>query len=343
MRKTTTATQRANAVSFGVRRLAAAFLALGVTAFLSATVASAANNPSSAPTTAGAASPSTTTSAVATPASASLRVVGSDLFGAPVKDALTAFATSEHAAIDVSLKGSLPAREALVAGRADAALLADVPDDGGDATISTAGFRKIPVAFLAVVIAVNNENPATQATFAQLAGMFGPDATLTARRWGDLGLGDDWTARAISPVALSHERSIATDFFGSAVLGGRPLRATVAQLDDVRSVLERASSDRGVVALLPVLPPSNGGARALLVARNSSDVAFGPSPENIASGDYPLRLPLVLVFRAGSENAVAPLARFFASSEAAAAIEKSLLVPLPAGARSRLATEFAGR
>jgi phosphate transport system substrate-binding protein len=108
----------------------------------------------------------------------------------------------------------------------------------------------------------------------------------------------------------------------------------------VAGVLDNVALDRGSIALLPVVPTASAGVRALLVTAVAGGVAFGPSPENIATGDYPLRLPLELLFRAEDATKVAPVVAFFASEEGAGMVERSLLVPLPARNRAQLAAEF---
>lgn len=261
-------------------------------------------------------------------AAAPLRVAGSDLFGETLRKALT----SEK--IELDLTGTLAGREALLAGRADAALLTVAP---GAADTVPIGFRGLPVAFVAAVVLVPEANPLTQITFEQLGGIFGSDEALSLRRWGELGLGDAWVARSIVPSALGRRRSLALDLFAQSVLAGRALRPNLSQLDAVDALCDGLEVDPAGIAVAPLLPSNRRSVRALLVARVGGEVAFGPSPENIASGDYPLRLPVLLVFRPERTREVAPLLRFFGSDAGAAAVEASLLVAPPPGARAALA------
>lgn len=277
-----------------------------------------------------------------TAAAATLRVAGSDLFGPAWRETLQTHAAAARVDVELNLKGSLPGREALLSGRADAALLAHAPElDGADnGAAEFAGFRRVPIAWVAAVIVVPDENPLQQITYEQLASVFGVSAAQSARYWGDLGLTADWASRAVTPVVISRDAGLTLDFFAHAVLLSRPLQSGLPEHATLPAVLEHVATDRGSVALVPVVPAAASGTRALLVTAVAGEVAFGPSAENVATGDYPLRLPLELVFRAGTEKAVAPLVSFFTSDAGVKAIEASQLVPLPAGVRARLAAEF---
>lgn len=277
--------------------------------------------------------------AVAVAHGAPLRLAGSDLVGDPVQQALAAHAGREALALELSLTGSVPGREALLAGRAEAALLADA---GADTAVPE-GFRGVPVAFLAAVAIVHEANPCESIAAAQLAGIFGAEHPADFRHWGDLGLVEDWETRPIAPMALACDRSLMLDLFEHA-LGDRPVRPTVALIGDVPTLLARVAADRGSIGLVPWPPGADRGVRALSIAPTGAGAApVGASAETMASGDYPLCLPVRLVFRAGDEARVAAVVRFFATDAAAEALARDLLVALPPGARAALAREFASR
>src|SRR5690606_20744484 len=137
------------------------------------------------------------------------------------------------------------------------------------------------------------------------------------------------------------EHGLTLDLFIHAVLLNRPLQVGLPELNPSVGPANHLTIDAGGIVLWPVVPPATSAdVRALLVTPVAGEVAFGPSGENIAASDYPLTLPLELVFRAGAESTVAPIVRFFSSDAGASAVEASLLVPLPASARSRLQAEF---
>ena len=72
----------------------------------------------------------------------------------------------------------------------------------------------------------------------------------------------------------------------------------------------------------------------LLLPRGITDVAFGPTPDNVHSGDYPVRLPIYLVFRKDAAQRLLPLLRFLLSEDAATLWQNAHLVPLPAKVRT---------
>ena len=57
--------------------------------------------------------------------------------------------------------------------------------------------------------------------------------------------------------------------------------------------------------------------------------------ENLHSGDYPLRLPLRLVFHREAAAALRPLLRIFFSDDLLPQWERAEVVPLPSAARAQ--------
>jgi phosphate transport system substrate-binding protein len=50
--------------------------------------------------------------------------------------------------------------------------------------------------------------------------------------------------------------------------------------------------------------------RLVRVAVRAGEPAFSPTPENLSSGDYPLALPLQIVFRREATARLRPLLKF---------------------------------
>ena len=94
------------------------------------------------------------------------------------------------------------------------------------------------------------------------------------------------------------------------------------------------------MALVPALPPGRKDLKALPVSRGTRDAAFGPTPDNLNSGDYPIRLPLQVVFRADAAKRVLPLLRFLYGDEAVQLWQDVQLIPLPPSARTGQVAEF---
>ena len=71
-------------------------------------------------------------------------------------------------------------------------------------------------------------------------------------------------------------------------------------------------------------------------------MAFLPTAENIFSGDYPIRLPLHVVFRADAAKRLLPLLRFLHGGEALPLWQGAQVMPLPATAREGQMLELEG-
>ncbi|TVR52477.1 MAG: hypothetical protein EA425_04740 [Puniceicoccaceae bacterium] len=262
--------------------------------------------------------------------SAPLTLVGSDLFSPALDKALTVFAEENGLDLKVDLAGTHPARRALERGEARVAVLAapaDFEPPMGD-------WRILPFAYHAVVFSVARTNPLEQADLPRLRSIFSQEDGADIRRWGDLGLAGEWAARSISPQVLSSQTSLVVNLFRQ--LAGRPgseLRAVVVVHQSPASLHQRLSGDPSAIGLLPKAPPEAAGQKVLAVSERPGDIAFGPTLENIHAGDYPLRMPFVLVFRNQDAAELRPLLSFLLSDAGAAAIEAAGLHPLPPAAR----------
>jgi ABC-type phosphate transport system substrate-binding protein len=268
--------------------------------------------------------------------SGEVRLAGTDLLNPALSEALQQRIEEQGLAIRIDLRGSHPARQALLDGRIGAALLVGRPGEAPPAAPLVA----VTIAYQSVVFAVSNENPLDQIHLAQLAGIFGADEGVQHRRWGELGLSDEWSSRAISPQAVSARGSLAHDFFRFSVLSGRPVRGTVIFHESTAAALERIRADRGSIALIPALPPEARGVKALSVAPTAADFAYSPTPDNVGRGRYPLALPVMLVVRPEAAEELRPLLRFFASQEMEDVARRAGLIPLSSDARARLAFEL---
>lgn len=269
-----------------------------------------------------------------------LRLAGSDLAGKPVQEALAAYARREGIEIAADLSGSHPAHSALLKGTADAALLLADPrrspaaDPAGSRFSAAGELQRVPVAALAAYVLVAADNPVEQLDFQQLTALFGSRAEL--RRWGELGGRGVWDNRSIAPALWSRRLSPVGGMFAHMVLEGAAPRAGLLEWDDAKTLLAAFSDQPGLIVLAPFSPSPGSGVRALRIARTPGFPASEPSPEAIATGDYPLRLPVELVFPSRRTAEIAPLLRFFATPEAASALEAAMLAPLPYATRARL-------
>jgi ABC-type phosphate transport system substrate-binding protein len=269
--------------------------------------------------------------------SAQIRVGGSDLLATHFGAALAEYAEARGLDVTTDFSGSFPGVEGLRSGELDLAIVA-VPDGmevpGGD-------FRSEYVGAKVLAVVVSTGNPLTQVTLRQLGGVFGESEATNVTRWGQLGLTGEWANRSIVVEAISSDsQSLALDLFRHTVLGSRTIRRNVSQFADIEVIRRRFQQDNNGIALLHLVPSDARGLKILSVARNETDFAQPPGPASVASNEYPLRLPLYLVFAPGKGERLKELLRFIVSEEASQALVASGLMPLPAASRQSLDFDF---
>ncbi len=257
---------------------------------------------------------------------AEVRVVGTDLLGLGFSQAVYAFAAERAFPVALALDGSRPGLVALEAGRADVALLT-LPDDE---TTLPPGFASFPVAYHRAVVLVPATCPLPQVTLEQLAGAFGE----RLERWGDLGVEGAWAGAGIAPLAPEDGHDLALELFRRTVLHDRELQPRVARYRDTAALRDRFRGVSRVLALASAVPP-DAAVKAVPIAIDAREPAFLPTPENVHSGDYPLRLPVRLVFRREAVATLRPLLRFLAGDAAATHFERAGAMPLPASLRAQ--------
>lgn len=264
-------------------------------------------------------------------AHAEIRLVGSDLFGQKFGDSLKAYSKRNDLGLNLALDGSGVGMERLKAGKADLALIVFSPGEKppGDPYIA------LPVAYHTAVVVVPATLPLSQITYAQLNTIYGDDSTAGLKRWSDLGVTGEWANRGILPNITGPGGGITFDLFRYTVLTAPVLKPTVNVQAGVAESLSRIRGDEGGVAIMPLLPPNQPRLKTLLVARGAQDVAFGPTPENLHTGDYPIRLPIYLVFRKDAAKRLQSTVRYFLSEDAIPLWENAQLVPLPIQVRNQ--------
>lgn len=268
---------------------------------------------------------------ILTSAEAQVRVVGSDLLGKDFETGLAAFSKRNDLGITTKMEGSRAALERLQSGLGDLGVVMLAPGEKAP----EAPFVTVRVAYQTAVVAVPASLPISQITFVQLNTIYGDEAQTGLRRWGDLGVTGEWAQRNILPNILGPSGGLSYDLFRYGVLGTPALRPTVAVQSTLSESLARIRGEEGGVAVLPLLPAGESRLKTLLVARGAQDVAFGPTPENIHSGDYPIRLPVYLVFRKDAAKRLQTTLRYLLSEDAVPLWESAQLVPLPVQARNQ--------
>jgi phosphate transport system substrate-binding protein len=261
-----------------------------------------------------------------------LKLVGSDLLSGYVDVDLKKFAADNDLDITADFKGSRLGLEALQAKKADFGFLIF----GTDAVKPGPEFTTVVIGYLTTVIAVPQTLPLSQVTFDQMASVYGAKEQNDARRWGDIGVVGPLAQRSIQTVAAGRRAGLALDIFRYTVLAKPEVKSTVMLFDDATVAANRIATDEGGMALLPTAPAANSKLKVLLLAKAAKDVAYGPTAENLHSGDYPLRLPMYLVFRKGDAQRLRFVVKHLLADESHGVFNNAGVVPLPAQARNQV-------
>lgn len=260
---------------------------------------------------------------------ADLRVVGSDLLGIEFSKGLYAFAGPERLPLSIAFDGSRPALERLKSGRADLAILL-LPESE---TESLASFISLIVGYQRILVFVPAAYPLEQLSLDQLARVFDGGITGRPMRWSELGIAGELGAGNIAPLAPEPGGALTTELFRRLVLQGRPCAGERYPTPEAFAAHFRHESR--VLALAGVAPRIGVRARLLAIATRTGEPAFLPTPENLHTGDYPLRLAVRLVVRPEAKATARHLLRFLAGEASAPLWESAAITPLPSTARGQ--------
>lgn len=261
-------------------------------------------------------------------------IVGSDLLAPALSPTLNAYAVHNGLEIQTDFFGSVPGRDRLKNGEATMAILA-APSE---ADLPGGNFKTIPIAYEVAFIAVDKLNPVTEISTAQLAAIFGSSAKGNFTRWGDLGLQGPIASRSIQPLALDNDNTVVLELFKYRVLNSGSLKTQVNRVKSNLQVMELLSSDSGSIAITNRIILEDK-IRALAIS-DESEFAFGPTPENVHYGEYPLRLSYYLVYPREKQEELKPLLRVLLGNDQADAFVKQGFVPLPKTVRERMVVEL---
>lgn len=258
-----------------------------------------------------------------------IRFTASDLLSKFVEPLLIDASESEEQSIDFDGIGSLPALDRLRADEIDMAIIA-VPDDQ---SVPNEEFRIYPFAYAISVILMNEGNPNNEFTLAELSGIFAKSAELKLDSWGDLGLAG-WGNRSFKPMVVQSEYGISLELFKHVALKGGSIKSSVGLVreGEIEALLSADVATVGVDAKLP----KSRFLKAAMIAKTEDRPAYGPSPDNIHFGDYPMRLPFYIAFNQRDEARVEWILRVLFSDEMAKQLESNGLVPLPTTVRKKL-------
>jgi ABC-type phosphate transport system substrate-binding protein len=262
-----------------------------------------------------------------------IRIAGSDLLGAGFAGEITAFARKQGVEVSIAMAGSRDGLEKVKTGQADLAFVALPPGE----TMPTQPLQARLWACHVAMVVVPSSQPVDRLSLAQLAGIFAVEGQADIRQWGDLGAGGEWRQRAIISHAMTTgvEGGLALELLRHDVLRATSLKSNVNLHKKYDGWLDALATDGGGdIALIPWIPPARNDLKVLALSVDANQPAFGPTPENVHSGDYPLRWPVYVVMAADAAGSLRPWLEFLWSDQGAVVAEKARLVPLPASARA---------
>jgi phosphate transport system substrate-binding protein len=262
------------------------------------------------------------------------RIAGSDWLGPILGDALAQSSQLKGVELQMHFKGSIPAKQQLKAGKADIAIIASPQkEDLG------ASYHVIPLGFEVALVGVNVENPLNEINYKQLEGIFGASKNENIGRWSDLGLSGAWATRGIQSMLLPRQTGTTLLFIHDVLKEGN-VRPTVRWVDTIHAIEQRLGADPGSIAILPFTSRVEA-TKLLAVAKESvSGVSFTPTEENIFYGDYPLRLPLYLVFSKMPSPETQKVVQVLLSEAVARKLSEQGVCPLPKKIRERTFLEL---
>lgn len=251
--------------------------------------------------------------------------------------------------IQIQAAGSSTAPPALTEGTANMGPMSRMMKDSEiQAFEARHGYRPtaVPVAIDALAVYVHKDNPIEGLTVAQVDAIFsstrrcstGEDIT----RWGDLGLSDAWTQR---PIQLYGRNSVSGTYgyFKDNALCKGDFKNSVNEQPGSASVVQSVSSSLNAIGYSGI-GYRTSSVRAVPLAKKDGGPFIEATPEQAASGDFPLSRYLYVYVNKRPNQALAPLDREFVklmlSKQGQEVVNRDGYVPLPAAVVTRLYTEL---
>lgn len=264
-------------------------------------------------------------------------VAGTDALSDTLGQTLARRAAAAGKKMKVRLDGSLPARQGVVDGKVDLAILLLRESDIVDKAADGKAIRRFPLGAAAAYVYVHASNPLREIDLATLANLYGAGQRGDYKFWSDVpGLS---FAEPVLTFTCVPEHHMAQTLFQGIALGGRAFKPTVRQRVDTALARDSITGrTNAIVVTATPLPPNVGKLLQVADGREGrSATAYSPDDANIFNGDYPLRLPLVLCVREDRVAEQAETIRWLLSEEAAGRIRESGMIPAPKLIRDRLA------
>lgn len=262
---------------------------------------------------------------------------GSDfLRGDPEKSLNAAIEKTFGEQAQSTLRGSVAGEAELRAGKADFAMLIVLGKIENVPEVRDKTWRAFPLAYQVSYIAVSAANPAEAVTFEQLAAIFGKFSKKNATSWTEAGLPE--FSSAMRPCIGDIAKTDAVTFFQDRALPNFALKNSVRGLQTDAAVFKEIVNDPGVIAVVGSPVPAGVPAKMLAVANDrgkpGNATPYPPTFTNIYNADYPLTIPLYVVYPAAKRELLKPVLRHLYSDEMAEKLTAAGFVALDANLRN---------
>ena len=241
--------------------------------------------------------------------------------------------------VQIQAAGSSTAPPALAEGTANMGPMSRMMKDSEiQAFEARYGYRPtaVPVAIDALAVYVHKDNPIEGLTIAQVDAIFSSTRRCSTAeditRWGELGLTDAWAER---PIQLYGRNSVSGTYgyFKDNALCKGDFKNNVNEQPGSASVVQSVSSSLNAIGYSGI-GYRTSSVRAVPLAAKAGDPFIEATPEQAASGDFPLSRYLYVYVNKRPNQALAPLDREFVklmlSKQGQEVVNRDGYVPLPA-------------
>ena len=270
-----------------------------------------------------------------------IRISGSDFLAGPLDQVLISLAEERSEEIKVSWPGSYLVKQALQQQQIDMALLA-LPEGPASLMEEHTGWAELPFAYRIALLVVNQENPLQSMTLKALRGIYGIEGADSLNHWDSFGLRGVWRSRMISAHILDIPGAFTPALFRRYCLEGVSLKKRVQSWQETAALLKYVANNPTAIAVLPALPdlPEQPKIRVLAIVDTSKQLPFTPKPNNIYTGDYPLRLPFFILYNRERSATLKPYLKRLLADDVAERLATHYFVPLPEMLRYDLTLQF---
>jgi phosphate transport system substrate-binding protein len=212
--------------------------------------------------------------------------------------------------VEIEGKGSSTAPPALIQGTAQLGPMSrEMKGSEVDEFKKKYGYAPMPVkvAVDALGVFVHKDNPIKELSLDQVRQIFsveGKDMT-----WGDLGLTGEWADKSVSLYGRN-SASGTYGYFKEIALGKKDFKASVKEQPGSSSVVQGVASDKFAIGYSGI-GYITADVKAVSLSTKTGEEAFGPTPENAYSGEYPLSRFLFVYVNAKPGEGATPVVREF--------------------------------